>query len=734
MKSKLFGFLMGACLLLAVSCEKEPEAVKVTGISVSPTSLSLVEGESGDITATVSPSNADDKTVIWDSSDNSVATVSNGKVTAVKAGSATVTAKSADGGFTASCAVTVAAKVIDVSSVSLSKTELTLTEGDSETITATVKPDDATDKTVTWSTSDAAVATVDGGKITAVKEGTATITAKAGDKTATCAVTVNKKIIYVESVELDKTALELTEGDSETLVATVKPDDATDKTVTWSSSDDAVATVDGGKITAVKPGTATITATSGEKSASCQVKVNKKIIPVESVKLDKTELELTEGDSETLVATVKPDDATDKTVTWSSSDDAVATVEGGKITAVKPGTATITATAGEKSATCKVTVNKRIIAVESVELNKTEIDLVEGDSETLVATVKPDDATDKTVTWTSSDPAVATVDGGKVTAVKEGTATITAKAGEKTATCTVYVDKKIIAVESVELDKTELQLKEGDSETLVATVKPDDATDKTVTWTSSDPAVATVEGGKVTAVKAGVATITAKAGEKTATCAVTVEAKVHPLASLLGDYEFWALFFADDDELYYYYWDMTITPDEDNESRIWIDKMTIFQSDDFYGKYFLGGDVYADVSEDMKKITIPVPQLTKATAWAFEDDENFALYKSGEYGDPITKDGVITFRLQNDGSWVTEDSYGFYTPSVAKEGMLYWYYLNCFSELLPDECPTMFVKKTDSAPKAASPSRSTKRTFALPKKIDVRPPFLPEKASHKLNK
>ena len=651
MKSKLFGFLMGACLLLAVSCEKEPEAVKVTGISVSPTSLSLVEGESGDITATVSPSNADDKTVIWDSSDNSVATVSNGKVTAVKAGSATVTAKSADGGFTASCAVTVAAKVIDVSSVSLSKTELTLTEGDSETITATVKPDDATDKTVTWSTSDAAVATVDGGKITAVKEGTATITAKAGDKTATCAVTVNKKIIYVESVELDKTALELTEGDSETLVATVKPDDATDKTVTWSSS-----------------------------------------------------------------------------------DDAVATVEGGKITAVKPGTATITATAGEKSATCKVTVNKRIIAVESVELNKTEIDLVEGDSETLVATVKPDDATDKTVTWTSSDPAVATVDGGKVTAVKEGTATITAKAGEKTATCTVYVDKKIIAVESVELDKTELQLKEGDSETLVATVKPDDATDKTVTWTSSDPAVATVEGGKVTAVKAGVATITAKAGEKTATCAVTVEAKVHPLASLLGDYEFWALFFADDDELYYYYWDMTITPDEDNESRIWIDKMTIFQSDDFYGKYFLGGDVYADVSEDMKKITIPVPQLTKATAWAFEDDENFALYKSGEYGDPITKDGVITFRLQNDGSWVTEDSYGFYTPSVAKEGMLYWYYLNCFSELLPDECPTMFVKKTDSAPKAASPSRSTKRTFALPKKIDVRPPFLPEKASHKLNK
>ena len=665
MKSKLFGFLMGACLLLAISCEKEPEAVKVTGISVSPTSLSLVEGESGDLTATVTPSDADDKTVLWDSSDNSVATVSNGKVTAVKAGSATVTAKSADGGFTATCAVTVAAKVIDVSSVSLSKTELTLTEGDSETITATVKPDDATDKTVTWSTSDAAVATVDGGKITAVKEGTATITAKAGDKTATCAVTVNKKIINVESVELDKTAIELTEGDSETIVATVKPDDATDKTVTWSSSDDAVATVDGGKITAVKPGTATITAKAGDKTATCKVTVNKRFIAVESVELDKAELELTEGDSETLVATVKPDDATDKTVTWSSSDDAVATVEGGKITAVKPGTATITATAGEKSATCKVTVNKRIIAVESVELNKTEIDLVE-----------------------------------------------------------------------------------GDSETLVATVKPDDATDKTVTWTSSDPAVATVEGGKVTAVKAGVATITAKAGEKTATCAVTVKPKENPLKSLYGNYTFDAVTqgFNDDEEdednpyvLYYYEWDMTISPYEDSYSRIWIDNITVFTAIPDLSDYMEHGEVYADVSDDLKTITIPVPQQVQSTASEFGLNEPFILYKNkidystGEVENVLTE-STITFKLQKDGSWKTTDPYGYSVASEASLGMFIPVYMNCFSDFLPDDYPTMFVKNKASAPKAASPSRSTKRTFALPKKIDVRPPFLPEKASHKLNK
>ncbi len=138
MKAKLFWLLAAVCLFLAVSCEKEPQPVNVTGVTVSPTSLSLVEGESGDLTATVSPSNADNASVTWDSSDKSVATVSNGKVTAVKAGSANITVKTVDGGFTASCAVTVAAKVIDVSSVSLSKTELTLTEGDSESIAASV--------------------------------------------------------------------------------------------------------------------------------------------------------------------------------------------------------------------------------------------------------------------------------------------------------------------------------------------------------------------------------------------------------------------------------------------------------------------------------------------------------------------------------------------------------------------------------------------------------------------
>jgi len=254
------------CLLLSIlltSCIKELQPIRVTGITLNSTSLSLVEGETSDLVATVSPKDADNQAIIWSSTYGSVASVNNGKVTALKAGSTEITAKSDDGGFTAKCVVTVAPKTIEVSSISLSKTELSLTEGDSDTITASVKPDNAADKTVTWSSSDASIASVKDGVVTAIKEGVTTITASAGGKTASCQVNVSKKIIPVESITLNKVELSLIEGDSEILSATVKPEDATDKTVTWSSSDSSVASIDDGKVIAISEGSAVITAKAG---------------------------------------------------------------------------------------------------------------------------------------------------------------------------------------------------------------------------------------------------------------------------------------------------------------------------------------------------------------------------------------------------------------------------------------------------------------------------------------
>ena len=257
---------------------------------------------------------------------------------------------------------------VDVEKVSLNKSATTLTEGESETLTATITPSNATgDKTVKWSSSNEAVAAVDSnGKVTAKKAGTAVITATSSNgKTAGCTVTVKQKEIAITGISLNKSTTSLTEGESETLTATITPSNATgDKTVKWSSSNAEVAAVDSnGKVTAKKAGTAVITATSSNgKTAGCTVTVKQKEIAITGIGLNKSTTSLTEGESETLTATIAPSNATgDKTVKWSSSNEAVAAVDSnGKVTAKKAGTAVITATSSNgKTAGCTVTVKQK---------------------------------------------------------------------------------------------------------------------------------------------------------------------------------------------------------------------------------------------------------------------------------------------------------------------------------------------------------------------------------------
>ena len=495
-----------------IGCNQEEAQVEVSSVSLNTATIQMVEGETFNLVATVLPKDAEFDGVIWASSNASVASVNNGMVTALKEGTSTITASA--GGKSSTCNVMVSARVIPVTSVTIDKTSLSMLVGETETLSATVTPDNASDKSVIWGSSDVSIATVTDGKVTAKKSGTVIITATSGNCKADCVVTVS---VSTESVILDKTSLSLIKGETAIIIATVKPDDATDKTVTWSSSDESVAKVDGGKVTALKAGRATITAKCGEKKAECSVTVS---VPVASITLDKTSLSLIKGETVTITATVKPDDATDKTVTWSSSDESVAKVDGGKVTAVKAGKVTITAKCGEKKAECSVMVS---VLVSSVTLDKTNLSLIKGETAIITATVKPDDATDKTVTWSSSDESVAKVDGGKVTAVNAGRATITAKCGDKKAECSVTVS---VPVATITLDKTTLSLTPGETSVITATVKPDDATDKTVTWSSSDESVAKVDGGKVTAVKAGTAVISAMSGGKIAKCDIVVIAKV----------------------------------------------------------------------------------------------------------------------------------------------------------------------------------------------------------------
>ena len=341
--------------------------IAVESVSLSPTALTLTEGENASLTYSISPANASIKDVSWKSSAPSIATVSSsGRVDAVAEGTAKITVTTNDGNKTATSTVTVKAKVIPVTGVSLDRTSLSLTEGETYSLVATITPSNATNKSVTWSSSNTTVATVSSsGVVTAKTAGSATITVKTADgaKTATCAVTVKAKTVSVTGVSLNKTSLAMTVGDTQTLTATVTPSNATDKSVTWSSSNTSVATVSSsGVVTAKAAGSATITVTTndGGKKATCSVTVQAQKVSVTGVSLNKTSLSMTVGDTQTLTATVTPSNATDKSVTWSSSNTSVATVSSsGVVTAKAAGSATITVTTndGGKKATCSVSVS-----------------------------------------------------------------------------------------------------------------------------------------------------------------------------------------------------------------------------------------------------------------------------------------------------------------------------------------------------------------------------------------
>ena len=545
---KRFLFFVSMMLALAVvSCKKEepsgggssnttPQEVKVNSVALDKSSLSMTVGETAKLTATVSPSDAKNKNIKWSSSSDAVASVgSDGTVTAKGAGSATITCTTEDGGKTATCSVTVKAANVAVTGVTLDKSSSDLKVGGTVKLTPTVAPADATNKTVKWTTSDDKVAKVaNDGTVTGVAVGTATITCTTedGSKTATCEVTVKEATVDVTEVSLDKTTADLTLGGSITLTPTVAPENATNQNVTWTSSDEEVATVtEDGTVTAVGPGTATITCTTedGEKTASCTVTVT---VPVSGVSLNQSKVTITIGSTYTLKPEITPENASDKSVTWTSSHTDVATVsEDGKVTALKVGTTDVLCTTndGNKKAICYVTVTDKKVAVTGVTLDNTTLDITTGSTYQLVPTVAPNNATDKTVTWTSSKPDVATVsDDGTVTAKAVGSTTITCKTkdGNKTATCTVNVSKATVSVTGVTLDKTSLIMDIDGTYTLKATVAPNDADNKKVTWTTSDASIATVSSaGKVTALAKGSATITATTsdGGFKATCKVQVK-------------------------------------------------------------------------------------------------------------------------------------------------------------------------------------------------------------------
>jgi len=420
-----------AALLALASCKEKP--VAVSGLTVNPTTLALGVGKTGTVTATVTPSDAANPAVSWTSSNETVATVSNGTVTALKAGRTVVTATAADGGYKAECVVSVSN--IDVTSVTVSPAEAALKRDETLQLTAKVLPEDATFPEVTWSSSNAEVVSVDAkGVVTSHGTGTVTITATSGGKTGSCVITAT---VPVKGVSLSKSEINIRKAVANSDISPVfDPADATNQNVSWAIGDESIASLSVTDniptVTGVKEGETTLTVTTedGGFTASCKVIVAD--TPVESVSLSPTSAELLKGETRQFTATVLPELATDKSVAWTTSDEKVATIDAdGLLTAVGPGEVTVTVTTndGKMTATAKVTV--KVLAT-GITASENSLTLYEGYAyKDLVVKVTPDDVSNGAFTAVSSDEAVATV------AVADGKVTVTpVKAGEANLTFT----------------------------------------------------------------------------------------------------------------------------------------------------------------------------------------------------------------------------------------------------------------------------------------------------------
>lgn len=489
-------------------------------------------GETYKIQSSVLPSDVSDTSLIWTSSDPDVATVdAYGTITGLSAGKAVITASShLSAEVKAECHVTV--KGVPVESINLKYTEWSGHVGEYFYLTSTVSPPNASNNVLTVSSSNPEVATIDNDfKVTALSVGECfiTITATDGsDVSASCKVTVLPTL--VESLSFEWEQKECIIGEYITNRAIISPDDATNPNLEWTSSNPEIAEVSTeGLIRGVSVGEAIITAATTDGSnltASCSVIVTP--IVAESISIKPNNHDMIVGQTFEISVEILPLDTTDKSVLWESSNPEVVEVdENGTIIALNAGSSIITATSNsnpELHAECNINVSS--VLVESITLDCSEKRLYVGDTFEIHADVYPYNAADKSLSWISDNPEVASVDeNGKVTAVSVGEAIISAKSvdgSDVSAECKVTVDP--VSASAVTLNVADMTLLVGQSDKLTATVSPENVTDKTITWASDNETIATVdENGLVRALGVGSATITASTENGlTATCEVTV--------------------------------------------------------------------------------------------------------------------------------------------------------------------------------------------------------------------
>lgn len=537
---------------LPVTLYSKRSHVPVASISLNKKYLELEVGGFEKLEAIITPENASDKLVYWESEDSEIASVNaEGKVVAHKPGTTNIIATSNDSLDISKCLVVVLDNTIKVSGINLNRKNLILCTGTSDFLYVNIEPENATNKEVEWKSSDENIVSVDNdGRIEALAAGSAEITATSEDssKADKCSISVQDNYVAVSSIILSHSGISLTPETGKTIEAILVPSFCSNKNIIWASDDPSVATVDDGYIFAIKTGRATITATSedGGFCQSCIVYVADppvSHVPVTGLSLSHNYIELEEGKTADIIAKIAPPNASDPSIIWESYDSEVAEIsQTGVVTAIREGHTKVSAIAtdGLWTETCEIVVKAREIPVpvSQITLNYQQLYMNPGMTKTISAEVMPENATDKTLVWHSAENSVAQVSGdGFVEAMGVGQTIVTAssKDGKASSNCKIIVENSTIPVAYLKADVEELLLKTGEKAHFKVDVVPINATDKSLTYSSDNSSVAYVDNnGLVTALAEGFTVIRAstKQGLHKAKCMVYVSSDIVPVAQI----------------------------------------------------------------------------------------------------------------------------------------------------------------------------------------------------------
>lgn len=533
--------VVGFILLIQFNVISFTSSVMPNAIILNQNEIGIKKGKSYQLVSTVLPENANNKQVIWTSSDSKIVSVNEttGYITGLKEGSATITVKTLINDVSTDCVVNVTGKNVLISSINIHQKRISVAVGYTHNLTYSLQPSNATENNLVFSSSDQSVAIINqNGVIKGLKEGNAIITVATsnGKVKDTTYVTVYKSgtttvvdgepvktTVYPKSINISNNDITLKVGSTISVVATVLPSDA-NQSLSWTSSNSRVAIVDSnGLITAISPGTAIIVAkTVNDITANIKVTVGDYSVKLKSISVNTNYLVMPLGKTMQLSVLYNPKTASNKTITWKSSNSKVVIVNSsGYIKAVGPGTAIIKATSADggytDTATIEVTGSGTLISASAIVFKESSYSVGINGTISLNPIITPNNTTFKAIKFTSSDASIATVDeNGLVKGLKEGTVNITATLTHNNLKATTKVVVKYIPVTSIKLNnvQAEATIKKGETLSISAEILPSNASNKNISFTSSDSNIAKVDSnGIITGISTGRTTIIAKSSD-----------------------------------------------------------------------------------------------------------------------------------------------------------------------------------------------------------------------------